>query len=235
MGQPHTSRPREPGNHGYRAPVGPGQQYPPLGYDEHGRPQYTYRSPSEVAAPAAEPARPAAAASPQVPPPPPPRRSETIGIVVAISAVVVVVALGLLVLWPGDDGSEIAEPPRPPATFDQPAITPGTTAPRVPRSRTPDSAPRGPAVDVVGKEVVYTVETDGRASIVFIDGEAVRVASAEGRTWTVSFTGTAMPVRVTVVVAAGTEASCRIEVDGDVVASDAVDGTDSSGMLSCVA
>lgn len=239
MGRPQPPRPGSGGDTGYRAPVAAGQQYPPLGYDEHGRPRYTY-------VPQPPPESPDLPASSGPPPEetgqtadaadavsrPSRRGADLLGVGIVVAAMVIVVALALMVVWPEDDDTEIATPP-PQVTFGTP--DPSLGVPGVPRSPDQPRGPADPGADATGREVVYTVESTGRASVVYLEGDSVRIATLDGRRWSTTFTGTHIPLRITVVVQPGSVASCSIEVDGEVVATDEAGPDDPAGTLTCAA
>ncbi len=217
----------------YRAPVARGQTYPPLGFADDGTPRYRYEPANPAAALPVEPP------APPVPPAPPqpPRRDPGNRVLLGLGAVLVLVllmagALKLVSSSGDDDLAQRRDPvlttmPDDPYLSEVPAPVPPTVRPTVPRRTTP-AQPTGPATPTV-----YEVTTTGGATLMYLDGGRTQVAVTSGGPWKMAATthGTA---RVTALLQRGVAGSCKITVDGRVVASRELADDDSAlRLLTC--
>ncbi|AVL99328.1 hypothetical protein C6V83_02490 [Gordonia iterans] len=230
---PHAPRSAPP----YRQPVARGQTYPPLGFAPDGTPRYRYDAPTPAAAPPADPPPP-----PAPPDPEPPRRDPVARTMLGIASVVVLVlaVAGVLMVFSsgGDEENPLSQRSDPPLSqsTDDPYLedleenTPETIDPRRPSiPRVPGSSrPAGPP-----RPTVYEVVTEGRATVLYRDGTQTKVESIQGGRWTEEAQTTGV-ARVSVLVAEGTTASCKITVDGQVVSERELEpGDDNLRLLVC--
>ncbi|MFT3660418.1 MAG: hypothetical protein QM809_03190 [Gordonia sp. (in: high G+C Gram-positive bacteria)] len=212
---PHSPRPAPP----YRQPIARGQTYPPLGFADDGTPRYRYEPPRSAAPSTPEPLEPAPVSAPEPPRGDPVNR--TLVGVGGVVALVLLVAVVLALVSGGDpDESRLAQRSDPPPVqpTDDPYLdgleddSPFTIEPRPSTPRRTPSRPAGP-----GSPTVYEVTTEGRATVLYRDGEGIEVVSVQGGVWTERAT-THGVARVSVLVAEGSAASCKITVDREVVA-----------------
>ncbi|WP_132992819.1 hypothetical protein [Gordonia zhaorongruii] len=217
-----------------------GQQYPPLGYGPDGTPRFEYRpdtgppgATSHVEVPAEPDGPDSAGPGVSGPPPNAPLPPENTGqrLAMGIAAVVVlvlVVAGGLALLSGGEDRDTL--PPR-----AEPPLSQNTDDPYLPKSIEPKESVPGetgrPAPS--GLEAVLTVEAAPGSTILFIDDGQVRLQHLTEDMWEQKVQGTTGALRVSVVAAPGAPASCKITVDGRVVAHQQLPADDPSGMLVC--
>lgn len=234
---PQPQRPAPP----YRPPVARGQTYPPLGFADDGTPRFQYRPPN------------AAAELPVDPPPPPPEAPgqgapgpggpgrdpvwRTMAGIAAVIVLVLVVAGALKLLSSRGDDNQFAQRSDPPPVsqpLDDPYLD-DTEDPLPSESPTrrpappPRSTPRsqGPA-----QETVYEAVTEGRATVLFLTDGRTQVTSISGGTWTKDAVTNGM-ARLTVLVTEGQKASCRITVEGEVVAERELDASSPLRLLTC--
>ncbi|MEE4023872.1 hypothetical protein V1Y59_12355 [Gordonia sp. PKS22-38] len=220
----------------YRTPLYP-QLYPPLGYAPDGSPIFVPGQPPD-------PGRSTDTTPPQTPDgsvAPDSDKETDDGLqrspsdrrLVGIVALVAVAALGLLALTVGraalrgDDPVTqptlpmvISELPTPPRTPQQEPTAPG------------DPAVPGNPAQPGGREVVYEVAASSPATILYVDDVGLRTTIGSSTSWTITFTGSANPLRVLVLAGDG-EATCSITVDGRVVATDRITAESPRRTVSC--
>lgn len=236
---PQPQRPALP----YRQPVARGQSYPPLGFADDGTPLFGYRAPTAAAELPADPPPP-----PQIPgagpggPPPGPRRDpvwRTMAGLAAVLVLVLVVAGALKLFSAGGDDNELAQRSElPPVSqpLDDPyldqvpsPVPPDRTTPRQVPPPGGNRGQQGPP-----QETEYEAITEGRATVLFLTDGQTQVATTTGGTWTKDAVTTGM-ARLTVLVTEGQEASCKITVDGEVVAERELDASTPLRLLTCQA
>ncbi|MDY6809733.1 MAG: hypothetical protein SW127_12050 [Actinomycetota bacterium] len=243
MGDPTGTPPRSappptpaPPDDLYRAPLY-GQLYPPLGYAPDGTPLFVPGQPTGVGSRPTGPDD-GAPGAPQVPgthgepaaqPGPSPRPASDRRLV-GLVALVAVAALGLLALTVGRAalrGDEPVTQPTLPMVISELPTRPPTAAPGAPGAPTQPGAPGVP-----GQEVTYEVTASSPATILYVDDVGLRTTVGASAAWTITFTGSANPLRVLVLAGAG-EAGCTISVDGRVVAEDRITAASPRRTVSC--
>ncbi|MXP21618.1 hypothetical protein GIY30_09685 [Gordonia sp. HNM0687] len=244
MGDPTGTPPRSappptpaPADDLYRAPLY-GQLYPPLGYAPDGTPLFV---PGQPTAAGSRPTGPcdAAPGAPQAPgtddepagEPAPSPRPATDRRLVGLVALVAVAALGLLALTVGRAalrGDEPVTQPTLPMVISELPTRPPTAAPGAPTQPGAPGVPGQPA----GREVTYEVTASSPATILYVDDVGLRTTVGASAAWTITFTGSANPLRVLVLAGAG-EAGCTISVDGRVVAEDRITADSPRRTVSC--
>lgn len=225
----------------YRTPLY-GLPYPPLGYAPDGTPLFVPGQPTGADRPAAGPGEgapgtPHAAvtghgltdeterAATGVARPGSDRR------LVGLVALVAVAALGLLALTVGRAalrGDEPVTQPTLPMVISELPTQPPTAAPRAPTEPGAPGVPGQPA----GKEVTYEVTASSPTTILYVDDVGLRTTVGASAAWTITFIGSANPLRVLVLAGAG-DARCTITVDGRVVAEDRITADSPRRTVSC--
>lgn len=214
---------------GYRPPLAVGQQYPALGYGPDGAPRFTYQPDPDPTAQT----RPVEPEVPQhtPPPPPDPRESRQRMLLGAVGVLVVVLfAVGVFKLMSqGDD-------PGPEALRDNAPVSQNTTDPYLPKSIEPTDEVPGettpPAQAMVDAELA--VDAEPGSAVAYIDSGQVEFVQMTTAHWKQTVRATTRQLQIRVVVAPGSPASCRITVDGQVVADEEASG-DEAGVLVCSA
>ncbi|MGC4960559.1 hypothetical protein [Gordonia sp. DT101] len=242
MGQPSGPPPRAgdrpPPDDLYRIPLYP-HLYPPLGYTPDGRPIFVPGEQDRPPAPEGMPGAPDSGlpTTDDAPRPAASARSSDRRLV-GVLAIVAVAALGLLAMTVGraalrDDPQPAADRQLPVVITQLPTQMP-TQMPTAPPGGDPDEVPGGPnsPASPVGKEIVYEVTASSPTTILYVDAEGLRTRIGAPTTWTVSFTGTANPLRVLVLAGDG-DAQCLIKVDGRPVAADRITAQSPRRTVSC--
>lgn len=245
MGGPTGTPPRStppPSDDVYRTPIY-GQLYPPLGYAPDGTPLFVPGQPtgapgqashgdSSAGTPSGAPADGVTADGTRPIEPGegvdsgrrPPSDRRLVGLV----ALVAVAALGLLALTVGRAalrGDEPVTQPTLPMVISELPTQPPTAAPGVPGGP-------GDSARTAGKEVTYEVAASSPSTILYVDDVGLRTTVGASAAWTVTFTGSANPLRVLVLAGEG-EARCTITVDGRVVAEDRITAQSPRRTVSC--
>ncbi|GAB91845.1 hypothetical protein [Gordonia rhizosphera] len=239
MGQPDGG-PARPLDDLYRTPLYP-QLYPPLGYAPDGTPIFV---PGQQGAPPSPPLEPIAdsgsgdsAGADEAPPAAPGRGDRSDRRLIGVLSLVAIAAIGLLALTVGRAALRTDEPAAAPTLpvfitpTEPPTVAPGV--PGLPGDAT-EALPGDPGAPVapIGKQVVYEVTSAGGATILYVDAAGLRTTIGAPSPWTLSFTGSANPLRVLVLAGPGA-ASCVIKVDGRIVAADRISADSTRRTVSC--
>ncbi|AZG46744.1 hypothetical protein [Gordonia insulae] len=237
MGEPAERSPqgsRPPPDDLYRTPLY-AQLYPPLGYTPDGRPVFVPGQPSgpDPTLEQRDEVVPTPADDGDVPDETSRRLASSDRRLVGVLALVAVAALSLLAVTVGraalrDDEPPTAQPDMPVVISELPTRMP-TAAP----DDEPDTpgAPGGQTLPI-GKAVIYEVTTSSPATILYVDDNGLRTTVDDSTKWTITFTGSANPLRVLVLAGQGA-ATCAITVDGRTVATDRIAAESPRRTVSC--
>ncbi|MYR07438.1 hypothetical protein GTV32_14490 [Gordonia sp. SID5947] len=238
MGQPSGpppragDRPPPPPDDLYRIPLYP-HLYPPLGYAPDGRPIFVPGEPEKPSTAVDGTEAPdSGVLTDEAPTAVRVRSSERR--LVGVLALVAVAALGLLAVTVGR--ASLRDDPPPTADREMPVIITQlpTQTPTAPPGGDTDEMPGAPNSpgSPAGKEIVYEVTASSPTTILYVDADGLRTTIGAPTTWTVSFTGTANPLRVLVLAGDG-DAQCLIKVDGRPVAADRISAQSPRRTVSC--